>query len=247
MTTSFFDGSDMTDNPQGPQSNPGWNPPPGGGSQPGANPPAGGAGQPGWQQPSAGQPPQGYGTPGATPAPGGQGMQPPVGHPGAMGGMAVQAPLATWGKRAQGWLLDYLAPGVVISFIANLMPGNSSAANAGGFGGSVALGTAGSLVLFALNLVWFGILAYTSAGTGQTWGRKWAKTQLLGENGTPIGFGSSFVRYLAHIVDTIICYIGWLFPLWDQQRQTLADKIMKTRVYDLSATPMQQPMGGQPR
>ncbi len=38
------------------------------------------------------------------------------------------------------------------------------------------------------------------------------------------------VRTIAHIVDSIICYIGWLFPLWDAQRQTLADKIVKTVV-----------------
>jgi hypothetical protein len=36
------------------------------------------------------------------------------------------------------------------------------------------------------------------------------------------------VRQLAHIVDAIICYIGFLFPLWDNKRQTLADKIMTT-------------------
>ena len=26
----------------------------------------------------------------------------------------------------------------------------------------------------------------------------------------------------------LICYIGYLFPLWDAKRQTLADKIMTT-------------------
>jgi RDD family len=36
------------------------------------------------------------------------------------------------------------------------------------------------------------------------------------------------VRQIAHIVDTLICYIGYLFPLWDSKRQTVADKIMTT-------------------
>jgi RDD family len=40
----------------------------------------------------------------------------------------------------------------------------------------------------------------------------------------------AFVRDLAHIIDSIICYIGWLFPLWDARRQTIADKIMSTVV-----------------
>ena len=36
----------------------------------------------------------------------------------------------------------------------------------------------------------------------------------------PIGFGRSIVRQLAHVVDSIICYIGYLWPLWDAKRQT---------------------------
>ena len=48
--------------------------------------------------------------------------------------------------------------------------------------------------------------------------------------GEPIGFGMSVVRQIAHFVDAIICFIGYLFPLWDSKRQTLADKIMTTVV-----------------
>ena len=48
--------------------------------------------------------------------------------------------------------------------------------------------------------------------------------------GQPIGMGLAFVRDIAHIVDSIICYVGWLFPLWDTKRQTIADKIMSTVV-----------------
>jgi hypothetical protein len=46
--------------------------------------------------------------------------------------------------------------------------------------------------------------------------------------------GMAFVRDLCHIVDSLICYIGYLFPLWDAQRQTLADKIMSTVVIPVS-------------
>ena len=48
------------------------------------------------------------------------------------------------------------------------------------------------------------------------------------QTGLPVGFGMSVVRQLAHFVDAIICYIGYLFPLWDAKRQTIADKIIKT-------------------
>jgi hypothetical protein len=46
--------------------------------------------------------------------------------------------------------------------------------------------------------------------------------------GQPVGFGVSVVRQLAHLADAIICYIGFVFPLWDAKRQTLADKMMTT-------------------
>ncbi|MFI5910182.1 RDD family protein [Dactylosporangium sp. NPDC051541] len=75
-------------------------------------------------------------------------------------------------------------------------------------------------------------LAYTIynrwylGGQGQSLGKKALGIRLVKEQtGQPLGFGGAFVRDIAHIVDAIICYIGFLFPLWDAKRQTLADKI----------------------
>jgi hypothetical protein len=54
---------------------------------------------------------------------------------------------------------------------------------------------------------------------------------LLGEEtGQPIGAGMAFVRDLAHILDSLPFYLGWLWPLWDGKRQTFADKVVKTVV-----------------
>ena len=39
----------------------------------------------------------------------------------------------------------------------------------------------------------------------------------------------AFLRDLAHLLEGI-CFVGDLFPLWDQRRQTFADKIMTTVV-----------------
>ena len=56
---------------------------------------------------------------------------------------------------------------------------------------------------------------WIKGGQGQTVGRKVVGITLLAEEtGRPIGTGKAFVRDLAHIVDSLICYIGWLFPLW---------------------------------
>jgi uncharacterized RDD family membrane protein YckC len=52
--------------------------------------------------------------------------------------------------------------------------------------------------------------------------------------GQTIGGGLGFVRALIHVVAAWLCFVPFivdmLFPLWDSQRQTLADKIMGTVV-----------------
>jgi hypothetical protein len=40
----------------------------------------------------------------------------------------------------------------------------------------------------------------------------------------------AFGRDVCHILDSIVCYVGFLFPLWDAKRQPLAGKIVRTVV-----------------
>jgi len=47
----------------------------------------------------------------------------------------------------------------------------------------------------------------------------------------PIGFAGTALRWLAHILDSILL-IGYLRPLWNAQRKTFADSIMATVVLD---------------
>jgi uncharacterized RDD family membrane protein YckC len=66
--------------------------------------------------------------------------------------------------------------------------------------------------------------------TGQSWGKKALGLKLIDEaSGQPIGAGKAFLRDLCHLVDSI-CLIGYLFPLWDAKKQTIADKIVTTIV-----------------
>lgn len=70
---------------------------------------------------------------------------------------------------------------------------------------------------------------YRQGITGQSIGKKVMKFKVVSEStGQPIGFGPSVVRQLAHTVDGFACNLGYLWPLWDSKRQTLADKIMST-------------------
>jgi len=65
--------------------------------------------------------------------------------------------------------------------------------------------------------------------TGSSLGKSLLRFSVVGEKaGQPVGFGRSVLRQLAHLIDALLCYVGFLFPLWDSKRQTLADKIMHT-------------------
>jgi uncharacterized RDD family membrane protein YckC len=70
---------------------------------------------------------------------------------------------------------------------------------------------------------------YRQGKTGQSIGKSVMKFKVISEKTwQPIGFWLSLVRQIGHYVDQLICYIGYLFPLWDDKRQTIADKLMST-------------------
>lgn len=72
-------------------------------------------------------------------------------------------------------------------------------------------------------------LCYRQGKTGQSIGKAVMKFKVISEKTwQPIGFWMSLVRQIAHYVDQLICYIGYLLPLWDTKRQTIADKLLST-------------------
>jgi uncharacterized RDD family membrane protein YckC len=78
---------------------------------------------------------------------------------------------------------------------------------------------------------------YRQGRTGSSIGKSVLNFQVVSEKtGAPIGFGMSVLRQLAHLVDGVIFGIGYLLPLWDAKRQTLADKIMSTVCLPLETT-----------
>ncbi|MGB6454785.1 MAG: RDD family protein [Streptosporangiaceae bacterium] len=120
---------------------------------------------------------------------------------------------ANWGQRVLAYLID-VAPVIIVIFVLARI--------------SVALLVIGWLVGLGWSIYnrW-----YLGGTTGQSIGKKALNIRLVSEeSGQPIGMLMAFVRDICHIVDSIICYIGYLFPLWDAKRQTIADKIVKTVV-----------------
>lgn len=210
---------------QQPPAQPGYGQPP---AQPGyGQPPA----QPGYGQPAA-QP--GYGQPPAQPGYGQPPAQPGYGQPAAAASPQVHhhhygstGQLAEWGSRAGGYIIDYLifmGPVFVLYLLSIMLTASGS----------------GGATLFGLLLLMIGGIASLAGGlwicyqegtTGQSIGKRQMGIKLVSaQTGQPIGFGMAFVRKIAHFADGAVCYLGYLWPLWDERKQTFADKICSTIV-----------------
>jgi uncharacterized RDD family membrane protein YckC len=188
------------------------------------NPPTDPYGQPPAGQDPYGQPPQGsYGQdPYAQQNP--YGAQPPAAYSGVPQGVTF----AHWGKRVGATLIDSLI--LLAAYIPALI-GAGLASDPGTAGMGTVLTLIG-LVLYIGVFVWN--VCIKQGSTGYTVGKGVMGIKLVkAETGLPIGGGMSFVRQLAHILDGLPCYLGFLWPLWDAKRQTFADKIIGTYVIDM--------------
>ncbi|MFF3589198.1 RDD family protein [Streptomyces sp. NPDC002387] len=171
------------------------------------NPPSGyGQPQPGYGQPQQGQP--GYGYPQQ-----GQPGIPPQGYP-QQPGYGAQPPYANWGQRFLGTIVDGLV--FLVPYLLVILGRDTPA-----------LAVIGGLAIFAV-AIWQLIM---EGRTGQTLGKKALGIRLVRESdGQPLGIGMAFVRRLAHFLDSLACYLGWLWPLWDAKKQTFADKVCSSIV-----------------
>lgn len=191
--------------------------------------------QPQYGQPPYGQPPYGqqpYGQPAYGQQPYGQQAygQPPVGQPpygqapyGQQPGYPAPfagAPYASWLQRVGAYLVDLL---VLVPAYLIVLVGAATGGGAGAF-----LTIVGYLAAIGIGL-WNYV--FRQGATGKTIGKQTLGLTLIGERtGAPIGAGMTFVRGLAHILDSLACYLGYLWPLWDSKRQTFADKVCSTVV-----------------
>jgi uncharacterized RDD family membrane protein YckC len=128
------------------------------------------------------------------------------------GGVTTTTPYASWIQRVGAYLVD-IAPIWILDAIFYRI-------------------TAIFWIISLASLGWTIYNRWYQAGTtGQSLGKKVLNLRLVSEQtGQPIGTLMAFVRDICHIIDAVICYIGFLFPLWDAKRQTIADKIVKTVV-----------------
>ena len=147
---------------------------------------------------------------------------PPMQPPGAStyAPQGASGPRANFGQRLGAYLIDVIVlaiPYVVLLAIVDQV--------------------VAYLVALVLGVAYFAY--FEGSPSGQTPGKKVLKIRVIDFTaGGPIGMGRALIRYVARIVSSIPCALGYLWMLWDREKQTWHDKLSSTVVVPESAYPV---------
>lgn len=182
-----------------------------------------------------------YPTGGEQPAPAyGSGAPPAYGYPPQQPYYAGQpgptVPYASWGARFGAYLLDGLivvAVSIVPFIVGGIILGTTSTASTDANGYAIIDGgNPVGYLLLALGyilIVAFGIWnqVFRQGRKGQTLGKKIVGIQVVrADSGQFMGAGTAFLRWIMMSILGGICFLDYLWPLWDDKKQTWHDKVV---------------------
>jgi uncharacterized RDD family membrane protein YckC len=128
------------------------------------------------------------------------------------------------GPRAGFWsrVGAYLLDGILLSVINTVL--------------LLGLKGAGYVLGVIIGIAYF---VYLEGGpSGQTLGKRALGFRVVSfDTGGPIGYPRAFIRYLGRIVDALVVFIGFLWMLWDREKQCWHDKMANDVVVPVSAYP----------
>src|SRR3954465_11813389 len=125
-----------------------------------------------------------------------------------MGG--ASGPRASFWRRFAALFVDGCIIGVVEGVLAITIDPNV---------GSGA-GLLGGLVYFSY---------FEGSPSGQTVGKRALGIRVVDfSSGGPIGFGRGLIRWVGRLLSGIACGLGYLWMLWDKEKQTWHDKLATT-------------------
>jgi Mce-associated membrane protein len=128
---------------------------------------------------------------------------------------------ASWLARVGAFALDVLLGIGVVAVLALLA---LTVAQRGWMWWSYTVAAAVIVVAMALNR-WL-----LPSITGWSLGRALFGIAVVRRDGAAVGAWRLLVRDLAHLFDTALLFVGWLWPLWDSRRRTFADLLLRTEV-----------------
>jgi uncharacterized RDD family membrane protein YckC len=135
-------------------------------------------------------------------------------------------PRSSFGRRLVAYILD----GIIVGIAFGILVGIGAAIGDSLLAIAYVIGTAGSIAY---------PVYFEGSPSGQTPGKKALGIRVIDFNtGGPIGYGRAFVRWIGKLVSAIPCYLGYLWMLWDREKQTWADKFASSVVVPESAYPV---------
>ena len=146
--------------------------------------------------------------------------------------------LATWLQRVGAMLIDQAVAGLIpVLLVIFALATRETQTNMFGQTAST-LSPAGALAISASSIV-YGIVNFANrvvlaGSSGQSLGKRVLDIRLeSAADGMVVGVGSAFAREVVHVLDQFM-FLGYLRPLWDPERRTFADGLMRTRVVNSS-------------
>ena len=133
-------------------------------------------------------------------------MPPPPQSEGPAAASVQSGPRAGFWRRLAGLLIDGILLGIVEAILRSIL----------GAG-------AGTGLYVLISIVYFTVLI--GGNRGQTVGQMALGIRVIDFNtGGPIGYGRAFIRWLVAIVSALAIFIGYLWMLWDKEKQCWHDK-----------------------
>jgi uncharacterized RDD family membrane protein YckC len=138
-------------------------------------------------------------------------------------GTGPSGPRSSFWRRLAALLVDGIVLGIVGGILGAIFDADRNASNG---------------IATLLGLAYF---TYFEGSSGQTPGKKALGIRTIDfSGGGAIGFGRAFIRYIGRIVSTIALLIGYLWMIWDKEKQTWHDKFANSVVVPESAYPVEK-------
>ncbi len=143
-------------------------------------------------------------------------------------------------KRFVALIIDFLVVGIPLQIISRVM--TSAVPTRLGLcqSGNVICKQPTGVGWLFLGLVWLAELfagiaywAYLEGVRGQTLGKKAVGIKVIDpDSGDVIGPGRAIGRYFARILSTLVMFLGYFWMLWDPEKQTWHDKVVRSVVVE---------------
>ncbi len=129
-------------------------------------------------------------------------------------------PRASFGRRLIAIIVDDILVGIVYGILYAVI----------GRGGAYGLGLLVSVAYFTF---------FEGSASGQTVGKRIVDIRVIDyASGGSIGYGRALLRQVGRIVSGLACLLGYLWMLWDKEKQTWHDKIANTVVVPVEYYPV---------